>query len=90
MSKACQICGKTYQKGNLVSRGIGNRVTRRTTTRNSVNLRVNRFDIGGKKVKLILCSSCLKRLKKDEKDIEKAMKESESGEGIAKVLATAK
>jgi len=37
-----------------------------------------------------LCSSCLKRLKKDEKDIEKAMKESESGEGIAKVLATAK
>jgi hypothetical protein len=22
MSKKCQICGKTYQKGKLVSRGI--------------------------------------------------------------------
>ena len=30
MSKQCQVCGKIYQKGNLVPRGIGNRVTRRT------------------------------------------------------------
>jgi ribosomal protein L28 len=90
MSKACQICGKTYQKGNLVPRGIGNRVTRRTSTRNSVNLRVKRFIINGTKVKLILCSSCLKRLKKDERDIEKAIKESESGEDVAKIVATVK
>lgn len=83
MSKQCQICGKTYQKGNLVPRGIGNRVTRRTTRRNSVNLRTKRFEINGAKVKLILCSSCLKRLKKDERDLEKAIKDSESGVAVA-------
>ncbi len=83
MSKQCQICGKTYQKGNLVPRGIGNRVTRRTTRRNSVNLRTKRFEINGVKVKLILCSSCLKRFKKDEKDLENAIKDSESGVVVA-------
>ena len=75
MSKKCQICGKTYQKGKLVSRGIGNRVTRRTKSRNSVNLRVKRFDVNGSKVKVILCSSCLKRLKKDEKELAKILEE---------------
>ncbi len=75
MSKKCQICGKTYQKGKLVSRGIGNRVTRRTTSRNSVNLRVKRFDVNGSKVKIIICSSCLKRLKKDEKELAKILEE---------------
>lgn len=80
MSKQCQICGKTYQKGNLVPRGIGNRVTRRTINRNSVNLRIKRFVIGGKTVKLRLCSSCLKRIKKDQADIDKLLKESESVE----------
>lgn len=80
MSKQCQICGKTYQKGNLVPRGIGNRVTRRTINRNSVNLRIKRFVIDGKTVKLRLCSSCLKRIKKDQADIEKLLKESESVE----------
>ncbi len=80
MSKQCQICGKTYQKGNLVPRGIGNRVTRRTTNRNSVNLRVKRFLINGRKVKIILCSSCLKRLKKDEKDLAKSLEDSGAGD----------
>jgi ribosomal protein L28 len=80
MSKQCQICGKTYQKGNLVPRGIGNRVTRRTINRNSVNLRIKRFVIDGKTVKLRLCSSCLKRIKKDQADIDKLLKESESVE----------
>ena len=73
MSKQCQICGKTYQKGNLVPRGIGNRVTRRTISRNSINLRVKRFLINGTKVKVRLCASCLKRIKKDERDIEKVL-----------------
>ena len=73
MSKHCQICGKIYQKGNLVPRGIGNRVTRRTIKRNSVNLRVKRFLINGRKVKVILCSSCLKRIKKDERDLAKLL-----------------
>jgi len=73
MSKECQICGKTYQKGNLVPRGIGNRVTGRTIHRNSINLRVKRFLINGTKVKVRLCASCLKRIKKDERDIEKVL-----------------
>ena len=85
MSKQCQVCGKMYQKGNLVPRGIGNRVTRRTTTRNSVNLRVKRFLINGSKVKVVLCSSCLKRIKKDEKEIAallEAGKSEESNESL--------
>ncbi len=73
MSKQCQICGKTYQKGNLVPRGIGNRVTKRTIHRNSINLRVKRFLINGVKVKVRLCSSCLKRIKKDDRDLAKAI-----------------
>lgn len=73
MSKECQICGKTYQKGNLVPRGIGNRVTRRTIHRNSINLRVKRFVVNGMKVKFRICSSCLKRIRKDEKDLEKVI-----------------
>jgi len=80
MSKQCQICGKTYQKGNLVPRGIGNRVTRRTINRNSINLRVKRFKIDGKNVKVRLCASCLKRIKKDQADVEKLIKESETVE----------
>ena len=81
MSKRCQICGKMYQKGKLVPRGIGNRVTRRTTKRNSVNLRVKRFNINGSKVKVILCSSCLKRLKKDDMELKKIL-----GEDQAKLI----
>lgn len=73
MSKECQICGKTYQKGNLVPRGIGNRVTRRTIHRNSINLRVKRFLVNGMKMKVRLCSSCLKRIKKDERDLNKIL-----------------
>ena len=68
MSRVCQICGKGYQKGNLVPRGIGNRCTGRTIARNSINLRVKRFLINGKKVKFRLCSSCLKRITKEERD----------------------
>jgi ribosomal protein L28 len=77
MPRQCEICGKTYQKGNLVPRGIGNRVTKRTISKNRVNLRIKRFLINGKKVKVRLCASCLKRLKKDERDfaenLEKAV-----------------
>jgi ribosomal protein L28 len=71
MSRACEICGKTYQIANLVPRGIGNRVTKRTKTHNKANLRIKRFLINGVKVKFKLCASCLKRIKKEEKDIQK-------------------
>lgn len=70
MSRICQICGKTYLMGNLVPRGVGKRVTRRTITKKMANLRTKRFDIDGRAVKVILCSSCLKRLSKDLKDIK--------------------
>lgn len=65
MSRICDICKKGYLKGNLVPRGIGNRVTRRTIRRQQPNLRTKSVVIDGSKVKLKLCASCLKRLKKD-------------------------
>jgi len=68
MSKICQICGKTYQKGNLVPRGIGRRVTRRTIKRSQPNLRIKRFDLNGKKVKFKLCASCLKKISQLEEE----------------------
>lgn len=68
MSRICQICGKTSIKGHIVPRGVGNRVTKRTIIRRMVNLRSKRFEINGVKVKLLLCSSCLKRIKKDSRD----------------------
>jgi len=73
MSRVCDICGKTYQKSNLVPRGIGNRVTRRTKSHNKANLRVKRFLINGVRVKFKLCASCLKRIKKEDKDMQKEM-----------------
>ena len=68
MSRTCEICGKKYQKGNLVPRGIGNRVTKRTITHFKPNLRIKRMEIDGIKQKVKLCASCLKRIKKNERD----------------------
>ncbi len=70
MSKICDLCQKGYQKGNLVPRGIGRRVTGRTITMKQVNLRSKRFVINGTSMKLSICSSCLKRLKFEEKLIK--------------------
>ena len=78
MSKVCDICGKGYMKGNLVPRGVGRRVTRRTITRKYANLRIKKFDIGGSSVKVRLCSSCLKRIK-----YEKRLKEAQT-EAVSK------
>jgi ribosomal protein L28 len=68
MSRMCEFCGKSYQKANLVPRGIGNRVTKRTATQKKANLRSKRLDMGGVKVRVTICASCLKRLKKDIAD----------------------
>lgn len=88
MSRICDICGKSYQRAKLVPRGIGNRVTKRTTTRNGVNLRIKRISINGKMVKVKLCASCLKRIGKDKKDlaakIAKELKEKEANEAQVK------
>lgn len=70
MSRMCEVCGKTYKKGNLVPRGIGNRVTRRTITRQKPNLRNKRVSFGDNSVRLKLCASCLKRLKFESRVIE--------------------
>lgn len=71
MSKICDLCQKGYHRGNLVPRGIGRRVTRRTLRRQEPNLRTVRLALeeGGNKVTLKLCASCLKRMKKDKKDL---------------------
>ena len=71
MSKICQICQKTYKKGNAVPRGIGKRVTRRTIRRQMPNLRNKRVEIDGRKVRVTLCASCLKKLKKAPSFIKK-------------------
>lgn len=73
MSKICDICEKSAQKGNLVPRGVGKRVTRRTLTSRQPNLRVKRFTINGNTVKMLLCSSCLKRIKFEAKKAEAAV-----------------
>jgi len=69
--KTCDVCGKGYLRGNAVARGIGNRVTRRTGRRQLPNLRAVKMSLedGGNKVNLWICSSCLKRLKKDKRDL---------------------
>ena len=63
MARICEICGKGSLKGNLVSRGIGRRVTNRSIRRQQPNLRKKRIEINGEKVKIKLCTSCLKRIK---------------------------
>ena len=63
MSKICEVCGKSYLKGNQVPRGVGRRVVRRTINRQMPNLRVKRINLNGTNVKVVLCSSCLKRMK---------------------------
>ncbi|MFC1700284.1 bL28 family ribosomal protein [Patescibacteria group bacterium] len=77
MSRICEICGKSYQKAKLVPRGIGNRVTRRTNTRKGVNIRNKRINLNGKMVRVKLCASCLKKIKKNRKDSATAQKPQE-------------
>jgi ribosomal protein L28 len=67
MSKICMSCEKGYLKANLVPRGIGRRVTKRTIIRRQPNLQSKRFVIGGRSLKLLLCTSCLKRIKYEDR-----------------------
>ncbi len=63
--KVCDICQKGYIKGNSVPRGIGHRVTKRNKRRQMPNLRNKTLVIDGVKVRTTICTSCLKRLKKE-------------------------
>ena len=65
MSMICEICMKSYKKGNSVQRLMGNRVSGRSIKRQLPNLRSRRFNIDGTVVSVKLCASCLKRVKKD-------------------------
>jgi ribosomal protein L28 len=67
MSLVCEMCLKSYNRGNLVKRLIGNRVARRTTRRQQPNLRSKRFIIDGKSIRLKICASCLKKVSKENK-----------------------
>ena len=59
MSRNCEICGKGRLRGKLVPRGIGRRVTHRSIHNQQVNLREKRLDLGGRIVKIKLCTTCL-------------------------------
>ncbi len=74
MARICDICEKGYHRAHLVPRGIGRRVTKRTLRKQHPNLRTVKMAIeeGGNKVKLKICSGCLKRMKKDKRDFELA------------------
>jgi ribosomal protein L28 len=65
MSKVCEVCLKSYQKANSVTRLIGNRVSGRSIKIQEPNLKVKRMIIDGKITSLKLCTSCLKRAKKE-------------------------
>jgi large subunit ribosomal protein L28 len=65
MSRICEVCLKSYKKGNAVTRLIGNRVSNRSIKKQEPNLKVKRIIINGQKESLKLCTSCLKKLKKD-------------------------
>ncbi|HXK52776.1 50S ribosomal protein L28 [Candidatus Nomurabacteria bacterium] len=69
MSVICEICGKGYLKGNLISTGIGKRVSRRTNRTQKPNIRNKRVEINGQKVLVKMCASCLKRIKYEEKKL---------------------
>ena len=59
MSRICEICGRGRLRGKLVPRLIGRRVSHRSTAYQQVNLREKRLNLGGRMVKVKLCTSCL-------------------------------
>ena len=63
MARVCEICQKGYLKGNLVPRGIGNRVTNRAIIMRQPNLQMKRITIDGITKRFKICTSCLKRIK---------------------------
>jgi len=62
MSRICDICEKSYMKGNLVPRGVGRRVTNRAIRRQQPNLRKKKITLEGQNITVNICSSCLKRM----------------------------
>ena len=75
MASVCDICQKSYLKGNLVPRGIGRRVTNRSITRQHPNIRKKKLNINGQKINVNICTSCLKRIKFEKKKAAEASTE---------------
>jgi ribosomal protein L28 len=59
MSRMCEICGKGRLRGKLVPRLIGRRVSHRSIHLQQVNLREKKLDLGGRLVRVKLCTTCL-------------------------------
>ena len=76
----CYICGKKRVAGNSISHsGV------RTKRIFSPNLQWKRIEVGGQKVRIRLCTKCLKRLKKDGKvGTPNAVKTEVNQEALAK------
>ncbi len=72
MARVCDICQKSYLKGNLVPRGIGRRVTNRAIRRQQPNIRKKKLNVDGQNINVNICSSCLKRIKFEKKKAETA------------------
>ena len=70
MARVCDICQKSYLKGNLVPRGIGRRVTNRAIKRQQPNIRKKKLEVNGQKISVNICTSCLKRIKFEKKKAE--------------------
>ncbi|MBI4091520.1 50S ribosomal protein L28 [candidate division WWE3 bacterium] len=66
MSKVCQLCGRGYLKGHLVSFS-----NKKTLKRSHVNLRVVKVAINGTLKKMRICANCLSLAKKNEKALLK-------------------
>ena len=62
MSRVCDLCGKTYQKGHNISHSA-----KKSIKRNQPNLRTVRVEVGGGMKKMKLCAQCLKKTKMVEK-----------------------
>jgi large subunit ribosomal protein L28 len=69
----CDICGKTKQFGHNVSPS-----ERKTNRAWKPNLQVKRFQIGSNKVKMKVCTQCLRTLKKQEATSENSNQKPEA------------
>ncbi|OGC49873.1 50S ribosomal protein L28 [candidate division WWE3 bacterium RIFCSPHIGHO2_01_FULL_40_23] len=54
MAKVCDVCGKGYLKGNLVSFS-----NKKSIKRSYPNLRKVRISVDGRSVRVKICASCL-------------------------------
>jgi len=66
MAKTCQFCGKGIMRGNKVSHAKN-----RSKKIYRANLQNKRLEIAGKLKKVVICTKCLKRLKKNKAEADK-------------------